>query len=46
MKKYAVIYYPNGNESKYVGSISDYQGGVVQVVCNETGDVVYEETVR
>lgn len=29
MKKYAVIYYPNGNENKYVGSISDYQDGGV-----------------
>lgn len=29
MKKYTVIYYPNGNESKYVGSISDYQDGGV-----------------
>lgn len=121
MKNYAVNYYPNGNESKYVGSISDYQDGgvadpvlmskaeaeelmadlteyvkneyigksdadneqahyafehgkwgfdieefdyvklyngtnesyfadykcgVVQVVCNETGDVVYEEKVK
>lgn len=27
--KYAVVYYPNGNESKYVGSISDYQDGGV-----------------
>ena len=27
--KYAVVYYPNGSESKYVGSISDYQDGGV-----------------
>lgn len=41
----AILYvklYNGTNESYF----ADYKGGVVQVVCNETGDVVYEETVR
>lgn len=37
-----VKFYNGTNESYF----ADYKGGVVQVVCNETGDVVYEETVR
>ena len=39
---YYVQHYNGTNESYF----ADYKGGVVQVVCNETGDVVYEETVR
>lgn len=41
----AILYvklYNGTNESYF----ADYKGGVVQVVCNETGDVVYEETVK
>jgi len=25
--EYAVVYYPNGQEMKYVGSVADYQDG-------------------
>jgi hypothetical protein len=32
----------NGTNHSY---FEDYKGGIVQVVCNETGDVVYEEEV-
>ena len=32
----------NGSNHSY---FADYKGGVVQVVCNETGEVVYEEEV-
>ena len=34
--------YNSTNESYF----EDYKGGTVQIVCNETGDVVYEEEVR
>lgn len=33
----------NGTRESY---FEDYKGGTVQVVCNETGDVVYEEEIR
>ncbi|MEB3039206.1 hypothetical protein [Capnocytophaga gingivalis] len=33
----------NGSNHSY---FADYKGGIVQVVCNETGDVMYEEEVR
>lgn len=33
----------NGTNESY---FADYKGGTVQVVCNETGDIVYEEEVR
>ena len=33
----------NGTNDSY---FKDYKGGMVQVVCNETGDVVAEEEVR
>ena len=32
----------NGTNHSY---FEDYKGGIVQVVCNETGEVVYEEEV-
>ena len=41
----AILYvklYNGTNESYF----ADYKGGVVQVVCKEPGDVVYEETVK
>jgi len=33
----------NGTNSSY---FEDYKGGTVSVVCNETGETVYEEDVR
>lgn len=33
----------NGTNESY---FADYKGGIVQVVCNETGDVMHEEVVR
>ena len=37
------IRHNNGTNESY---FEDYKGGNVQVVCNETGEVVYEEEVR
>lgn len=44
-KEYCMDYIKsnNGTNESY---FEDYKGGAVQVVCNETGDVVYEEVVR
>lgn len=44
-KEYCIDYIKdnNGTNESY---FADYKGGVVQVVCNETEEVVYEETVR
>lgn len=33
----------NGTDESY---FADYQGGIVSIVCNETGETVYEEEVR
>ena len=33
----------NGSNHSY---FADYKGGIVQIVCNETEEVVYEEEVR
>lgn len=33
----------NGTGNSYFG---DYRGGIVSIVCNETGETVYEEKVR
>lgn len=33
----------NGTDHSY---FADYKGGIVSVVCNETGETVYEEEVR
>ena len=33
----------NGTDESY---FADYKGGVVSIVCNETGETVYEEEVR
>lgn len=40
-KNYIATY--NGTNESY---FADYKGGIVQIVCNETEDVVYEEEVR
>lgn len=40
---YMYIQRYNGTNESY---FKDYKGGTVQVVCNETGEVVYEEEVR
>jgi len=33
----------NGTNESY---FEDYNGGIVSVICNETGEEVYSETVR
>lgn len=33
----------NGTDESY---FEDYKGGIVQIVCNETGEVVFEDYVR
>jgi len=33
----------NGTDESY---FADYKGGVVSVVCNETGEMIYEENVK
>ena len=40
-KNYISTY--NGTNESY---FADYKGGIVQIVCNETEEVVYEEEVR
>ena len=40
-KNYIATY--NGTNESY---FADYKGGIVQIVCNETEEVVYEEEVR
>lgn len=37
------IRYNNGTNHSY---FADYKGGTVSIVCNETGETVYEEEVR
>lgn len=37
------IRHGNGTNESY---FEDYKGGIVQVICNETDEVVYEEEVR
>jgi hypothetical protein len=33
----------NGTDHSY---FADYKGGIVSIVCNETGETIYEEEVR
>ena len=33
----------NGTDNSY---FADYKGGVVSIVCNETGESIYEEVVK
>ncbi len=40
-KDYITAY--NGTSESY---FADYKGGVVSIVCNETGETVYEEHIR
>ena len=37
------IRYNNGTDHSY---FADYKGGIVSIVCNETGETVYEEVVK
>lgn len=44
-KEYCLDYieaYNGTNESYF----EDYKGGIVQIVCNETGQVVFEDKVK
>ena len=36
----------NNDTSSPYSYFADYKGGVVSVVCNETGEAVYSETIR
>ena len=40
------ISYIQANNGTYWGYFADYKGGTVSVVCNETGETVYEEEVK
>lgn len=42
--EYCTDYIRNNNGSK-VSYFADYKGGTVSVVCNETGETVYETIV-
>lgn len=44
-KEYCLNYIEenNGTNESY---FEDYKGGIVQIVCNETGQVVFEDRVR
>lgn len=44
-KEYCIDYIDcnNGTNESY---FADYKGGIVSVVCNETGETVYEDVVR
>lgn len=44
-KEYCLNYIEeyNGTKESY---FEDYKGGIVQIVCNETGQVVFEDRVR
>jgi len=44
-KEYCLDYIKSNNGSN-VSYFEDYKGGTASVVCNETGDVVYEEIIR
>lgn len=33
----------NGTDESY---FADYKGGTVSIVCNQTGEVIYEEKIR
>ena len=33
----------NGTNESY---FADYKGGIVSIVCNETGETIYEEVIR
>ena len=38
--------YIKGNNGTNDSYFADYKGGIVSVVCNETGETVYETEVR
>lgn len=40
-KDYIAAY--NGTNESY---FADYKGGVVSIICNETGETIYEEDIR
>lgn len=46
LSKQECIDYINANNGTNDSYFDDYKGGCVQVVCNETGEVVYEEVIR
>lgn len=44
-KEYCIDYIKSFNGSD-VSYFADYKGGTVNVVCNETGDIIHSETVK
>ena len=34
------------NNGTYESYFADYKGGMVSIVCNETGETIYEEEIR
>ena len=45
MTKEQAIQYVNQHIASKESYFFDYKGGVVQVVCNENGEVVYEKSI-
>lgn len=43
---YSAIAYIQANNGTNFSYFADYKGGTVSVVCNETGETVYEEGVK
>lgn len=43
---YSAIAYIHANNGSNYSYFADYNGGTVSVVCNETGETVYEEVVK
>lgn len=44
-KEYCIEYIQRKNGTND-GYFADYKGGIVSVICNETGDTEYEEEVK
>ena len=40
-KNYITLY--NGTNNSY---FADYKGGIVSIICNETGEAVYSEIIK
>jgi hypothetical protein len=43
---YSAIAYIQANNGSNFSYFADYKGGTVSVVCNQTGETVYEELVK
>lgn len=43
---YSAIAYIQANNGSNFSYFADYKGGTVSIVCNETGETVYQEDVK